>query len=122
MLELLTRQDRDWTVLSVIGDLDLSTVPEMRATATPLARRPGAGMVVDLTACHHLDSVGVGLLLGIHRRCRARGGRLVVVAQPSPITRVLQATEVNRLFDVVESLEVACTPAGSAGADPMRGA
>lgn len=112
----MTRQDGPWTVLSVIGDLDLSTAPQLRAAATPLAHRSGAGMVVDLRACHHLDSVGVGLLLGIHRRCRALGGRLVIVAEPSPVTRVLEATEVNRIVAVVEGLDAVRTPDATDGA------
>lgn len=104
VLQVETSRRGPWVVLHVTGDVDLATAPVLRQAALSVVRDAPGGVLVDLTACHHLDSVGVGLLLGVHRRCRAHGGRLVVVADEPRVRRVLAATELDRIVPLAERL------------------
>jgi anti-sigma B factor antagonist len=76
------------SVVSVGGELDLSTVPALRGALD----RGITGLVVDLTGVSFVDSVGVGAILHTKRRLGATGVLAVVLA-PSTYARVI--------FDVV---------------------
>src|SRR5262245_33778548 len=96
-------------VLGVRGALDLATAPAFRqAVVRALAEvAPGDALedvAVDLTACDHIDSVGVGLLLGVRKRALGAGASVVVVCDEPRIRRVLDLTGVDQLIPVVERL------------------
>ncbi|MBK6668350.1 MAG: STAS domain-containing protein [Actinobacteria bacterium] len=71
------REVAGWSVVRVIGEVDLASAPSMRAALRALPA--GASVAVDLSDCSLIDSVGIGLLIGGARRARRRwpdgGGR-----------------------------------------------
>jgi len=64
----------------------------------------GAGprtLVVDLGGVRLLSSATIGVLLRTRRRCRARGGRVVLRGLSRPSRDVLRRTGLSPLFDTV---------------------
>jgi anti-sigma B factor antagonist len=94
-------------LLHVRGELDLATAPVFRQVAAGPATVGASQVVVDLTACDHLDSVGVGLLLGVLKRTRGRGGSVVVVCDEPRLLRVLELTGLDTLIPVVARIDEA---------------
>jgi anti-sigma B factor antagonist len=97
-------------VLRVTGELDLATAPAFRhATLGAMAELSQSDVVgeilVDLSGCDLLDSVGVGLLLGLHKRARAGGATMSIRCEEDRIRRVLALTEVDRIIPVWSGLE-----------------
>ena len=80
------------SLVTVAGELDLSTVPALRGALTGALDRGITSLVVDLTEVTFVDSVGVGAILHTKRRLGA-DGVLAVVLAPSTYARVI--------FDVV---------------------
>lgn len=66
--------------MHVIGDLDVSTAPELRSRALTVIDDGWTNLLVDLTACSFMDSVGLGILIAILRRARSRGGDVEIQA------------------------------------------
>jgi anti-sigma B factor antagonist len=106
-----------WLVVHVTGELDLATAPAFRQAVVGAISVDTADVVVDLTACDYLDSIGVGLLLGVLKRARTHGGRLVLVSDTPRIVRVLELTELVRIVPVVDSLARALDPELLVGRD-----
>jgi anti-sigma B factor antagonist len=104
-IEVHHRGDR--TVLAVGGELDLATAPAFRQAATNAVAEGARQVVVDLSGCDHIDSIGVGLLLGLSKRVRTVDGSLVVVCADPRLVRVLDLTELSRILPVVDRLEEA---------------
>ena len=101
-------------VLRPEGDLDAKMAPEIRRKVTALA--PGTRLVVDLGATDFIDSVGVGLLIGISRSVRANGGSVVLADPRSSVAKVLRATGVAEIVPVTETTaEAVQLVAGPAG-------
>ncbi|MEU0491288.1 STAS domain-containing protein [Nocardiopsis sp. NPDC006139] len=90
------------TVVSVEGEIDLATVPGLRARLAAAAREEGCEcLVVDLAGVGFLDASGVGALVAARRAMNARGGRLVL-ARPRPVvSRVLGILGLDRVFEIV---------------------
>jgi anti-sigma B factor antagonist len=92
-------QERDEAgvrVVSVAGELDIATAPELcaRLDANRLTR---PRMLVDLTDVDFCDSTGLRALLGAASEVRAHGGRFAIVCAPSG--------GVARLLEVVGAAE-----------------
>ena len=91
----------DDTVLSVSGEIDMATVPELRSKVDDLdvAHRT---LVLDLNGVEFVDSSGLGALLGIKKQQDRGGGRLVLSQMSAPVVRILQITRMDRVFTVAD--------------------
>jgi anti-anti-sigma factor len=88
--------DSDAPVVAVAGDLDPTTVDEVRARLLAAIER-GGRVVVDLRQVHHLSSAGVQLLVEV----ADRAAHLSIVATAlSAVARVLRITRVDELLAV----------------------
>ncbi|WP_436889400.1 STAS domain-containing protein [Nocardiopsis dassonvillei] len=89
-------------VVSVEGEVDLATVPGLRARLAVATRDEACEcLVVDLAGVGFLDASGVGALVAARRAMTARGGRLVL-ARPRPVvSRVLGILGLDRVFEIV---------------------
>jgi anti-sigma B factor antagonist len=96
------REVAGWSVVRVIGEVDLASAPSMRAALRALPA--DASVAVDLSDCSLIDSVGIGLLIGGARRVRDAGGRMVVVApRGGLVRRMLDICRVDAVLDVASS-------------------
>lgn len=87
------------TIVSVSGEVDVTTVPRLRhALDTALTRRTRA-IDVDFGAVPFCDCSGVNVLLGAWHRARAGGVPLRVTGAEAPaVVRLFQVLGVERLL------------------------
>ena len=79
--------------------LDGSTAARFRSTLHTALETVGTGrVVVDLSAVSRLDAIGLGVLMGAHRRARVAGASLIVESPPRRIATLLAATRLDRLL------------------------
>ena len=84
------RTDQDTVRLRPVGDLDLATVPVVKAQLTELSSAGFTHMVLDLRAVRFLDSSGVHLLWSWRADNVADGLLFSVIAGPPAVQRVLE--------------------------------
>jgi anti-sigma B factor antagonist len=94
-------------VVSVSGDIDLFTAPEFKQRVLAPIGAGADHVIVDLTKTTFIDSSSLGVLIGAHRRLKARGGRLVVACDDEAIVRTFRVTGLDGVFTLVESVEAA---------------
>ena len=88
--------------MSVVGDLDLATLPQFRAAVD---RLDGPAMAVDLTSAAYLDTVVLGVVLGVRVRAARTGATFVVVCPEGPVHDLLVESGVTELVDVVAAVD-----------------
>jgi anti-sigma B factor antagonist len=91
----------DRRVLSITGDCDLASAPELRRH---LARASADTdqLVIDLSGVGFIDSVGLGLLVGAARRVP---DLVVVAADDSAARRALVAARLDQILTVRHTLD-----------------
>jgi anti-anti-sigma factor len=107
------RQQGDASVLTVAGELDLRTSPELEEG---LGRAFDAGselVILDLRQIEFMDSTGLRVILGAHQRAQDMGRRFALVRGADQIERVLTLTGVRELLTVVDTPEELLTAAES---------
>jgi anti-anti-sigma factor len=82
------------------GEIDLGTAPLLDAEVARLAGDGRRCIRVDLRDVSFMDSHGIKVLAGAHKRLSTVGGTLSLVAPTQPVRRVLELTAVDRLLSI----------------------
>jgi anti-anti-sigma factor len=94
----------DVLVLSIAGEVDLTTAPEL-ARAIRLVPESTSRVVVDLSAVTFIDSSGLNALVSGKRTLGLSGIELCVVTAPDgPVRRVFEITQLTGSLGVTDSL------------------
>lgn len=98
------RPDAGTAVLTVAGEIDLSTAPRLREALLEIFSTGGARhLVVDLADVTFMDSTGLGVLVGAHRRIAAADAKMTVVAQ-NHVRRIMEVTGLHGLWRTVGNI------------------
>jgi anti-sigma B factor antagonist len=87
-----------WSVLAVVGEIDLATLPALRQE---LDRLEGERTALDVAAVDYVDPVSLGVILTGSLRARRRGGRFAVVCPAGPARDLLEESGLDRIVTVV---------------------
>jgi anti-sigma B factor antagonist len=93
------------------GELDLATAPALREQLVAASRSGAALVVLDLERVEFLDSVGVSVIVGGHKRLRHAGGRLHLAAPGAMVRKVLGLTRLDAViptYATVDEAEAGC--------------
>lgn len=113
----LSRPRPDTVLVAVDGEIDTLTAPRLQAgldEAVAVAGTDGTAVVVDLSGVTFLASSGLAVLIGGARRLADFGARLRLVATTRAVTRPLQVTGADALFDIHDDVASALSTTDSA--------
>lgn len=105
-------------VLSVGGEIDLFTAPEIKRAAVDAMEHGATRIVIDLSETRFLDSTALGMLVGIAKRLRAQDGELVIVNNDPITASTFSITRVDAVLSIVDSRDAAFEVLNARG-DPM---
>ena len=90
-------------VVHVAGEVDMHSAPALRQALDGLDEENN-DLVLDLTDLQFMDSSGVGVLVGAHKRSETAHRQVTIVCPPGPVSRVLTITGLDKVFHIVSSL------------------
>ncbi|WUV77600.1 STAS domain-containing protein [Streptomyces sp. NBC_01477] len=91
-------------VLTLQGEIDLSTAPGVSARLDAATARPGTELVVDLRAVTFMDCSGLSVLCRARERLLRGGGSVRLVVNDSAVLRLLRLTGLSQVFDTITEL------------------
>lgn len=92
----------DRVVLSIVGDVDLATLPEL---ANRIARVDEGGLVIDLGSVDYFDPLCLGVLVQAQRTSRRRLANLTVVSPAGRTRTMLDECAMGALLRIVDDLD-----------------
>lgn len=102
LFDVQTLNRDGWSVLSVVGDVDLATMPTLKLRADALQ---GDRVALDLSGVDYMEPVVFGVLVEAGLRAARRGARFVVVCPPGRPRELLEETRLDTIVDVVGSFD-----------------
>jgi anti-sigma B factor antagonist len=93
----------------VLGDGDEA----LRRAVDHILEDGGSKIILDFHRVAVLDSSGIGALLAAQRTASGRGGEIKLIRLPTRVYRILEITEVLKLFDVFQDESEAMESFGS---------
>ena len=96
---------RGGSLVGVNGELDMATSAELESALE--RTNPRERVVVDLTACHFLDSSAIRVLVRGAVRAESAGGRFSLVAPDPRLRRVLEIAGLEAKLPIHPTVEAA---------------
>jgi anti-sigma B factor antagonist len=95
-------QTQDPQTLKVTGVAELAAPDASQARdAIVSALQPDhTTLLLDLSSATFLDSSGLGALISLHKRMRARNGVLRLLNPAPAVMQILELTRLHRVFDI----------------------
>jgi anti-anti-sigma factor len=88
----LTEDGNGTAVVTVAGDLDSATSPQLRSALNVLAQQCPSEVFIDLSDTGFMDASGVHVLAEAHGQLAARGTTLILCSPSKSARKVLQLT------------------------------
>jgi anti-sigma B factor antagonist len=94
-------------VIHLAGDLNVVQVDPFRQKFKDwfVANSSTKNVVIDLKEVPMIDSAGLGVLIGILKQVRERGGELKLAGMQKRVRLVFEITRTQRIFTVSESVK-----------------
>jgi len=108
--------DERTRVLSVEGELDLASAPNLKWALADALGDGTSQFVVDLSGVRFIDSTALGVLVGAHRSLDS-GVRMAIVCTHPDVLNIFELTGLDATFDIFKNLDDALAHARG-GADP----
>jgi anti-sigma B factor antagonist len=102
LFDVRTLRHGHWSVLAVVGEVDLATMPALRQELDQL---DGDRVALDLASVDYLEPVALGLIVAGSLRARRRDARFSVVCPPGAARDLLEESGVDRIVEVVGTLD-----------------
>lgn len=102
ILEVTTAERGGFVHVSLLGELDLSTVGKVQEELRRVEKSSPPTVVIDLSRVTFLDSTGLRCIVTADERARDEGRRLVIVRGPDPVQRVFSITRLEERLEMVD--------------------
>jgi anti-anti-sigma factor len=93
-IDITTDTHGRWTILSVVGDLDMATAPELERSAAVA----GTELAIELSGVRFIDSSGLRALFQVNQAI----DHVALVAPSAVVKRLLSLTDMAQIFVVVD--------------------
>ena len=90
-----TDATEEMMIVGLAGDFDLGAVASVRSVFHEVTNDGWSMVLVDLSEVSFVDSAALGVLIGLHRRCRAIDGACVLVSAQPEVNRPVSYTHLT---------------------------
>jgi anti-sigma B factor antagonist len=103
--------DAHTTIVSVEGELDLSTAPRLKWMLTDALESGAERLVADLSQVGFMDSTALGVLVAVQRKL-ASGVRLAIVCTSEKVLQIFEFSGIDGAFAIFSTVEQALAHLG----------
>lgn len=93
-------------LVSVSGELDLYTAPELKQVVEPVAASGEHDLIIDLSELSYMDSTGLGIFVGTLKDLNKHNKELHVLGVNDRILKLFEITGLRDLMYVNKKSEV----------------
>jgi anti-sigma B factor antagonist len=107
-LKISERSVGEATIVDIVGNIDLSSSPELRKVLLrELKEKRTARVIVNMTEVRYIDSSGVASLVEGLKASRDTGLRFALVGLSKGAREVLQLSRLIKIFEIHDNEEQA---------------
>ncbi len=98
--------DERTSVISIAGELDLTTAPRLKWTLIETLEAGHSALVVDLSLATFMDSTALGVLVAVNRSLDIQT-QLTIVCMRATILRIFEISGLDKAFAIFATLDEA---------------
>ena len=89
---------RPGPVVTISGEIDIKSGPQLRDQLLCAVRRHGARLALDLSGVTFIDCAGINALMAVRRYAQLKGGWLRVIEASPRVQRVLALARLDHVL------------------------
>lgn len=98
-MDVSTEVEGDVTVVSVTGDIEAGSAPELRDRLDALLADGAQRFVIDLEGVRFMDSAGIATLVQLFKRVRIGHGDVRLCCLQPGVEKIFRLVRLHRVFD-----------------------
>lgn len=103
MFELSTgNSDNNRYVISVKGEIDIYSAPSFKESLYQSISDVGQDIVLDCSDLTYIDSMGLGILVGVLKRVKEKGNNMIIRNPRSTVRKLFRITGLDKAFVIEE--------------------
>lgn len=100
-IEVKTRSIGGATILTPIGEIDLSCAPTLRKQITTAQSAKPQRLIIDLGDVPYMDSSGVATLVEAMQNARRGGSKLILCSLQPKVRSIFEIARLDTVFTIV---------------------
>ncbi len=104
-MEISTREERGFTVVSVSGRLDAGTASDLEKDCANLINEGSTKLILELSALEYVSSAGLRSVLAVAKKLKAAGGGLSLCGLSGLVQEVFSIAGFDSFLPVYETVE-----------------
>jgi anti-sigma B factor antagonist len=107
MLEVVISTKHEATIVSIKGDVDLYSSPEVRKIIIGLTEKKTPVIMVDLSQVSYMDSSGVATLVEGLQQSNKYKGKFKLFGLATAVREVFELSRLDKVFEIYPNEETA---------------
>ena len=107
MIEVVMRQKQEATIVSIKGDVDLYSSPQVRKSIIALTEKRAPAILVDLHNVGYMDSSGVATLVEGLQQVGKYKGKFKLFGLTSAVREVFELSRLDKVFEIYPNEDAA---------------
>ncbi|MDD5747812.1 MAG: STAS domain-containing protein [Actinomycetota bacterium] len=103
-MHLEVEEKEGFNIVSVVGELDVYTVPLFRKVLLKIEGDRKHDIVLDLSKMTFIDSSGIGSLIETYQKVTSSEGSIVFVVENPRILKILKMVNLDSVFNIFSNL------------------
>jgi anti-sigma B factor antagonist len=97
-MQITERSEENIPVVSIAGDIDLESSPQLRDFLKPKAAQKTPKLVLDFAAVNYIDSSGLATLIEYFQAAQGYKGRLAIASLSPRVKNVFEIVRLEQIF------------------------
>ena len=106
-LDINVQLNDNYAIVSVKGDIDLYSSPDVRTTLLGLIKKKTSAIYVNLEKVTYMDSSGVATFIEGLQKINKYKGKFALYLLQDNVREVFKLTRLDKIFEIYDSLETA---------------
>ncbi|MFB4168135.1 STAS domain-containing protein [Virgibacillus sp. JSM 102003] len=99
-LKVELSEGNDRSIVSLSGEIDAYTAPQLKETLLPLTRIESQQVEVDLEDVNYMDSTGLGVFISALKSTKECNSHLKLVNLQDRVLRLFKITGLDEIIDI----------------------
>ena len=104
-MEIHKNETEAWVTLTIQGDVDLATSPELRGQLEHILLSKKRPLALDLSGVTHMDSSGIAVLIEGFRWAKRIQVPFVLLSPSPQVRMILELAKLEEFFDIRDHLD-----------------
>jgi anti-sigma B factor antagonist len=99
-MQITERTEGNIPVVSITGDIDLETSPQLRDFLKPKSTAKTSALLLDFTGVNYIDSSGLATLIEYFQAVQGFKGRLALASMSPRVKNVFEIVRLEQIFSI----------------------